>query len=160
MTSIPVTLNGQPTELQTAPGDTLLEALRQHGCWSVKHGCETGECGACAVLVDRTMRVTCIMLAEQARDREIATLESLGQPDKLHPLQQAFVEMGAVQCGYCTPAMLLAASELLSKIPQPTQTDVQDALSGALCRCTGYIKPVHAVLKAAEYIAAMQGAKP
>lgn len=147
---VPVTLNGVPTRLRSAPGDTLLEALRRHGILSVKHGCETGECGACAVTVDGVTRPSCIMLAEQARDRVLVTVESLGTPEQLHPLQEAFVETGAVQCGYCSPAMILAAHELLQKHPTPTQADVQDALSGTLCRCTGYVKPVAAVLRAAK----------
>jgi putative selenate reductase molybdopterin-binding subunit len=147
---IPVKLNGEAADLAAEAGDTLLEALRRHGIHSVKHGCETGDCGACAVGVDGTTRVTCIMLAEQARDRTLVTLESLGSADRLHPLQEAFVETGAVQCGYCTPAMILAARELLERNPSPSSEEVQDALSGALCRCTGYVKPVAAVLKAAE----------
>jgi putative selenate reductase molybdopterin-binding subunit len=153
-TMIPITLNGTPATLAADSGDLLMEALRKNGVHSVKHGCESGECGACAVLIDGVSRATCIMLAEQARDRNVVTLESLGTPEHLHPLQECFVETGAIQCGYCTPAMLLAASELLAKNPTPTQADVQDALSGALCRCTGYVKPVAAVLKAAEKMAA------
>lgn len=147
---IPVVLNGSPAALRASAGDTLLEALRGHGVRSLKHGCETGECGACAVLVDGTARNTCIMLAEQARDRTVTTLESLGTPEHLHPLQEAFVETGAIQCGYCTPAMIVAAADLLKQNPSPSAADVQDALSGALCRCTGYVKPVQAVLLAAE----------
>lgn len=148
--SIPVTLNGTSAALKAAVGDTLLEALRASGVHSVKHGCETGECGACAVIVDGVARPSCVMLAEQARDRAITTLEALGSADHLHPLQEAFVETGAIQCGFCTPAMIVAAYDLLRQNPNPSATDVQDALSGALCRCTGYVKPVQAVLRAAE----------
>lgn len=148
--SIPLNLNGAPVTLSAAPGDTLLEALRAHGVHSVKHGCETGECGACAVIVDGAARPSCVMLAEQARERSVTTLEALGTADGLHPLQEAFVETGAIQCGFCTPAMIVAAHDLLQKNPDPSATDVQDALSGALCRCTGYVKPVQAVLRAAE----------
>lgn len=148
--SILVTLNGTPATLQAAVGDTLLEALRARGVHSVKHGCETGECGACAVIVDGVARPSCVMLAEQARDRAITTVEALGSAERLHPLQEAFVETGAIQCGYCTPAMIVAAYDLLAQNPNPSATDVQDALSGALCRCTGYVKPVQAVLRAAE----------
>ncbi|NDD28267.1 MAG: (2Fe-2S)-binding protein [Proteobacteria bacterium] len=154
-----VTLNGAATALPAAAGDTLLEALRAAGLRSVKHGCETGDCGACAVLVDGVARTTCVMLAEQARDRAITTLESLGCADGLHPLQEAFVETGAIQCGYCTPAMVMAACELLAQKPQPTEADVCDALSGTLCRCTGYVKPVAAVLQAAEKMRAQEVSK-
>ncbi|MEW6278476.1 MAG: (2Fe-2S)-binding protein, partial [Candidatus Eremiobacterota bacterium] len=115
-----------------------------------KHGCETGECGTCTVLIDGKSINSCIYLAAQAHGRTILTVEGLGTPQDLHPLQQAFVETGAVQCGYCTPAMVLAAHELLTQNPDPTEADVRDALSGQLCRCTGYVKPVEAVLLAAR----------
>ncbi len=139
---------------------TLLRALRGLGYYSVKRGCETGECGACTVLLDGAPVNACVMLAAQAEGRRLETVEAVGErPEKgwkpnqgLHPLQQAFVESGAIQCGYCTPAMLLAAKELLSCEPNPTEDQVREHLSGVLCRCTGYLKPVQAVLRAAAVL--------
>lgn len=144
-------------EIDTDPGETLLDVLRSEGYFGVKHGCETGECGACTVLLDGKPVNSCVYLAAQAEGHRIQTIESIGQhPEQgwkttegLHPLQQAFVESGAIQCGYCTPAMILAAKELLDVNPSPSEVQVRDALSGVLCRCTGYIKPVQAVMRAA-----------
>jgi putative selenate reductase molybdopterin-binding subunit len=115
----------------------------------VKHGCETGECGACTVLVDGLPVASCLTLALRAEGHQVETVESIGTPDALHPLQAAFVETGAIQCGFCTPAMELSARALLDAIPEPTEAEVRDALAGCLCRCTGYLKPVQAVLRAA-----------
>ena len=145
-------LNGVKRELDCAPGDSLMAALRRAGLWSVKHGCETGECGACAVLLDGKLTPTCVLLAAQAEGRRIDTVEGLTHGQELHPLQQAFIETGAIQCGYCTPAMLLAARELIGRNPRPSESDVRDALSGVLCRCTGYKKPVEAVLRGAALL--------
>ncbi|MBN2146893.1 MAG: (2Fe-2S)-binding protein, partial [Anaerolineales bacterium] len=150
-------INGMSHEIQAAAGDTLLKILRQLGFYGAKHGCENGECGACAVLVDGKPMNSCLMLAAQAEGHEIQTIESLGEhPEQgwkitagLHPLQKAFIEMGAIQCGYCTPAQILAAKELLERNPDPSEAEVREALSGVLCRCTGYVKPVQAVLRAA-----------
>ncbi len=129
---------------------SLLELLRREGVHGVKHGCESGECGACTVLLDGNPTLSCITLALRAAGRSVQTVEALGTPDMLHPLQHAFVDTGAVQCGYCTPAMLLCAKALLDAIPDPTEDEVRDALAGALCRCTGYVKPVQAVLRVAR----------
>jgi putative selenate reductase molybdopterin-binding subunit len=153
-------LNGFPLEVEAAPGDTLLKVLRSHGYFSVKHGCETGECGACAVLLDGCPVNSCVYLAAQAEGHKIVTIEVLGQhPEKgwkatlgLHPLQKAFVGNGAIQCGYCTPAMILAAKKLLDENPMPTEDEVRDTLAGVLCRCTGYLKPIQAVLQAAAFM--------
>ena len=142
------------------PGANLLSVLRGLGYYGSKHGCETGECGACTVLLDGKPVNACVMLALQAEGHRIQTIEALGEhPEKgwkasagLHPLQQAFVESGAIQCGYCTPAQILAAKELLDRNPSPSEADVREALSGVLCRCTGYIKPVQAVLRAAAVL--------
>ncbi len=147
-------INGESRTLNVPPGDLLLHALRRAGCYGVKHGCETGECGACAVIVDGKVVNSCVMLAAQADGREILTIEGIspdrpGQRGALDPIQQAFVETGAIQCGYCTPAQVLAAKALLDREPHPTEAEVRDALSGVLCRCTGYVKPVQAVLRAA-----------
>ncbi len=148
------TLNGQPKDLDCAPGELLMDALRRSGCWSVKHGCETGECGACSVLFDGSLLPTCVLLAPQADGHSLITVESFdrGPGAPLHPIQQAFAETGAIQCGYCTPAMVLAARMLLDKEPGPTEAQVRDALSGVLCRCTGYLKPVEAILRAAAIL--------
>lgn len=150
-------INRMHHELSAAPGETLLAALRRLGYFGVKHGCETGECGACAVLLDGKPVNSCVMLAAQAEGHRIETIEALGEHPAqgwkttagLHPLQTAFAESGAVQCGYCTPAQILAARELLERNPRPSETEVREALSGVLCRCTGYVKPVEAVLRAA-----------
>jgi putative selenate reductase molybdopterin-binding subunit len=155
-------INEKEYSLDVSAGDTLLKVLRRLGYFGVKHGCETGECGACAILLDGKLVNSCLVLAAQAEGHRIETIESLGQhPEQgwkmtagLHPLQQAFVEIGAIQCGYCTPAQILAAKQLLDNNPNPTEAEVREALSGVLCRCTGYVKPVQAVLRAA---AALRG---
>jgi aerobic-type carbon monoxide dehydrogenase small subunit (CoxS/CutS family) len=133
-----------------APGDLLLDVLRREGYFSVKRGCETGECGACAVLVDGRPINSCLMFAAQAEGREIVTVEGLAHDGRLHPLQEAFLDHGAVQCGFCTGGMLLSAKALLDRGPHPTEEEVREALAGHLCRCTGYKKAVEAVLAAAE----------
>ncbi|HEX9075413.1 MAG TPA: molybdopterin cofactor-binding domain-containing protein, partial [Anaerolineae bacterium] len=153
-----LTINNELKSWDVAAGETLLQALRRNGYFGVKHGCENGECGACTVLLDGKPVASCVMLAVQANGKHITTIESLGQvaeqgwkrTEGLHPIQQAFVELGALQCGYCTPAMILAAKALLDQTLTPTEDQVRDALSGVLCRCTGYVKPVQAVLLAAE----------
>jgi len=156
-----LTLNGNRVTASIAPEATLLEVLRQEfGVFGVKHGCETGECGACTVLLDGEPVNSCVMLAAQADGKEITTIESVGQhPEQgwrltagLDPLQQAFVETGAIQCGFCTPAMILSARALLAENPEPAEADVRAALSGVLCRCTGYLKPVQAILRAAAVL--------
>ncbi len=147
-------INGMIESLEVAPNESLLTLLRREGICSVKHGCETGECGACTVLVEGVPRPGCVMLAAQAGGCTLTTVEGLSSPGKLHPLQAAFVEVGAVQCGFCTPGMLLSAYALLKRNPTPSESDVRDALSGNLCRCTGYARPVQAVLRAA---AALRG---
>ena len=153
---IHLTLNGQPKEIDCSPGESLMAVLRRSGMWSVKHGCESGECGACSALVDGKLTPTCVMLAPQAEGKRLATLEGLTPDRGLHPIQQAFVDTGAIQCGYCTPAMMLAAKVLLEKEKHPTEEQAREALSAVLCRCTGYKKPVEAVLRAA---AALRGEK-
>ncbi len=157
---IKLLVNGTTHEISPPPGETLLQALRNLGFFSVKHGCETGECGACTVLLDGLPVNSCVHLAAQAEGHVVQTLESLGEHPQqgwkrttgLHPLQQAFVETGAIQCGYCTPAQILAAQHLLETNPSPSEAQVRDALSGVLCRCTGYLKPVKAVLRAAAVL--------
>ncbi len=157
---IKLTINNESKTWDIAPNETLLAALRRDGYFSVKHGCDNGECGACTVLLDDKPVASCMMLAAQAESKRIITVEALGQvadqgwkqTEGLHPIQQAFVEVGAIQCGYCTPAMVLAAKALLDQTLTPTEAEVRDAMSGVLCRCTGYVKTVQAVMLAAEKI--------
>lgn len=145
-------INGVIKSLEVAPHESLLTVLRREGYYSVKHGCESGECGACAVLVDGVPRPSCVTLAAQAGGCSLTTIESLGKAHKLHPLQEAFIDTGAVQCGFCTPGMLLCAAALLKRNANPSEEEVREALSGNLCRCTGYVKPVRAVLRAAAVL--------
>ncbi len=153
-------VNGQYHSIDVTPGEKLLSALRRLGFFSVKHGCESGECGACAVRLDGRLVNSCQLLALQAVDHRLETVEAMGEHPQqgwkttqgLHRLQDAFVESGAIQCGYCTPAQLLAAAELLEANPNPSEDEVREALSGVLCRCTGYLKPVQAVLRAASFL--------
>lgn len=145
-------IDGVITGLDVAANETLLSLLRREGYQSVKQGCETGECGACTVLVDGVPRPSCVMLAGQAGGCSITTIKGLNVPHRLLPLQQAFVDVGAVQCGFCTDGMLLAATALLKRNPHPTAEEVRVALSGNICRCTGYAKPVEAVLRAAAVL--------
>ena len=148
---IKLKVNGAPYEVFVEPWKTLLDVLREEiGLMGVKSGCEEGECGACTVLVDGKAVNSCLMLAPQAQGKEIITIEGLEGEEGLHPLQQAFVEHFAVQCGFCTPGMILSAKALLDKNPHPTEEEVRVALSGNLCRCTGYVKIVEAVLAASK----------
>lgn len=148
---IALQVNGEARELPVAPHRTLLEALREDlDLTGTKHGCELGECGACTVLLDGEPRLSCLTLAVEAEGREITTVEGLAQGPELHPLQAAFVELGAAQCGYCTPGMLLSALALLEANPAPTLEEAKQALSGNLCRCTGYAKILEAVALAAS----------
>ena len=150
--NIQFSLNGQLKQFDCEPGESLMMLLRRSGCWSVKHGCETGECGACSILLDGRIVPTCVLLAAQADGHEVVTVESLTTGHEIHPIQQAFIDTGAIQCGYCTPAMILATKALIDKAPNPTEAQARDALGAALCRCTGYVKPVEAVLRAAAVL--------
>ena len=149
---IGLTINGTRSTLEVAPNERLLEALRGEGLFSVKHGCDTGECGACAVLVDGVPRNTCVMLAAQADGAAITTVENIGTPRQMHPLQQAMADNGSVQCGFCIPAMVLSAQALLKDTPNPSDEQIREAISGNLCRCTGYVKPVQAIQRAAAIL--------
>ena len=143
-------LNGKPTVIEVEDNETLLHALRERlDIKSVKEGCFIGECGACTVLIDDEPHYSCLTLASKASGHDIKTVEFLGDANLLHPLQQAFITYGAVQCGYCTPGMLLTAYSLLLKEQQPTDDDIRQAISGNLCRCTGYIQIVEAIRNAA-----------
>ncbi|MCC6147321.1 MAG: molybdopterin-dependent oxidoreductase [Anaerolineaceae bacterium] len=145
-------LNGKETELQVGQNESLLDALRRAGVLSVKHGCETGECGACSILLNGKLVPACILLAPQADGHEIETVEGMSEVNTIHPIQQAFTENGAIQCGFCTPAMILATKALLDKEKYPTLEDARDAISSTICRCTGYVRPVEAILRAAAVL--------
>ena len=142
-------INGKAFCLEIQPNATLMDVLRQAGMKSVKFGCGEGSCGSCAVMIDGRPRNSCITLAGCAEGAEILTVEGMGNPENPHVLQKAFVETGSTQCGYCNPGSLIAAKALLDKNPNPTAEDVKDALDGNLCRCTGYVKRIDAVLQAA-----------
>jgi len=150
-------LNGEAATVAFAPHKTLLEVLREDaGLTGTKHGCELGECGTCTVLVDGTPVLSCLVLGLACAGRRVTTVEGLAAGGRLHPLQDAFAELGAAQCGYCTPAFLLAAEALLVADPRPSRDAIKQALSGNLCRCTGYLKIYEAVELAA---ARMRGEK-
>lgn len=151
------TLNGEQTEVAFAPHKTLLEVLREDlNLTGTKHGCELGECGTCAVLVDGRSILSCLMLGLDAEGRDVKTIEGMANGAELHPLQQTFADLGAAQCGYCSPGFLLVAEELLEKSPNPSRAEIQEALSGNLCRCTGYIKIYEAVELAAARMRGQQ----
>jgi carbon-monoxide dehydrogenase small subunit len=147
------TVNGEPVEVAFAPYKTLLEVLREDlGLTGTKHGCELGECGTCAVLVDGKPVLSCLFLGLECEGRQIETVEGMASAAALHPLQKAFADLGAAQCGYCTPGILLTAKALLDSNPAPTLDDIKEALAGNLCRCTGYIKIFEAVELAAAWM--------
>jgi aerobic-type carbon monoxide dehydrogenase small subunit (CoxS/CutS family) len=143
-------VNGVQHGLEVKSCQTLLEVLRNElGLSGTKEGCGTGECGACTVLLDGKPVNSCLMLAIDAEGREVTTVEGLEKEGRLHPLQEAFVEEGAVQCGFCTPGMLMAAKGLLEENPHPTEEEIRRGISGNLCRCTGYVRIVKAIQRAA-----------
>ena len=143
-------LNGEKAEVAFAPHKTLLELLREDlNLTGTKHGCELGECGTCTVLVDGRPILSCLMLGLDAEGREVTSIEGMAEGGVLHPLQDTFADLGAAQCGYCSPGILLVAEELLKKNPNPSREAIKEALSGNLCRCTGYIKIYEAVELAA-----------
>lgn len=146
-----LSVNGEASRAVVASNRTLLEVLREDlSLTGTKHGCELGECGACTVLIDGVATLSCLTLAVQAQGSKITTIEGLATGAVLHPLQQAFAELGAAQCGYCTPGMLMAAKSLLDSEADPSREEVEQALAGNLCRCTGYLKILDAVKLAAE----------
>ena len=147
---VTLNVNGESRETLVASHKTLLEVLREDlGLTGTKHGCELGECGTCTVLLDGEPVLSCLALPLETEGRRITTVEGLADGGRLHPLQHAFAELGAAQCGYCTPGILLTASALLAERPSPTRQDVKEALAGNLCRCTGYTKILDAVELAA-----------
>lgn len=144
-------VNGRERQVAAVPHQTLLEVLRDElGLIGAKKGCGTGDCGACTVLVDDQAMCSCLLLAVEAEGRQITTIEGLASGDDLHPVQRAFIECGALQCGFCTPGMVLSTVALLRRSPNPSQAEIRDALAGNLCRCTGYDKIVKAVLQVAK----------
>jgi carbon-monoxide dehydrogenase small subunit len=158
---IRITLNGEQTDVSFASYKTLLEVLREDlGHTGTKHGCELGECGACAVLLDGKPVLSCLVLALECDQRTILTVEGMGVDGRLHPLQDAFADLGAAQCGYCTPAILVTAKALLDEHPHPNRDQIRHALSGNLCRCTGYLQIFEAVEAAIVKIATQQNSAP
>jgi aerobic carbon-monoxide dehydrogenase small subunit len=148
--TVSTTVNGDAVDFVCAPDETLLDALRGRlGLTGAKEGCGTGDCGACTVTLNGRLVCSCLVLAVEAEGREIGTVEGMAEADKLHPLQQAFIDHAALQCGICTPGILVAAKALLEKTPDPTDEEVRYWLAGNLCRCTGYDKIVRAVQAAA-----------
>ena len=157
MSRIPLSLrvNGEPVEVAIAAHKTLLEVLREDlGLTGTKHGCELGECGACAVLFDGRPVLSCLLLALECEGAAVVTVEGLSHDARLHPLQEAFADCGAAQCGYCTPGFLITAKALLDEHPRATRGEIAEALSGNLCRCTGYIQIFEAVEAAARKMSA------
>ena len=148
---ISLSVNGEPVDVTFASYKTLLELLREDlALTGTKHGCELGECGACAVLIDGEPQLSCLVLALECAGRSVETVEGLALGAELHPLQAAFADLGAAQCGYCTPGILITAKALLDREPNPSRERITEALSGNLCRCTGYLQIVEAVEAAAR----------
>ncbi len=151
--TIHIKINGQPQEVAVEPPWTLLETVREQlALTGSKEGCGTGDCGACSMIVDGKLITSCLMLAPEADGSEVLTIEGLARDGDLHPVQQSFIEAGGVQCGFCTPGMIMATKALLDRNSRPTLEDVRLGLAGNLCRCTGYAKIYEAVLAAAERI--------
>ena len=155
--TIQLNVNGDQYKLEVGPNETLVDVIREKvGLKGTKKGCDTGQCGACIVLLDGKAVASCLVLAVEAHGKEILTVEGLAKDGHLHPLQEAFVEEGAVQCGYCTSGMLLSAKALLDGNPRPTEREVKEAIAGNLCRCTGYVKIIKAILAASDRISVDQ----
>lgn len=151
MKEINLTVNNRPYRLNVPPHRTLLEIIREDlGLTGTKEGCGLGECGACTVLMDGQAINSCLVLAAEADGKEITTVEGLADGDRLHPIQQAFVDHGGLQCGFCTPGMILSAKALLDKNPTPTEEEIKQGIAGNLCRCTGYTKIIESIRAAAE----------
>ena len=148
---ISLTVNGEQHETEIWPGESLLYALRERfGLPGSKNACEQGECGSCSVLLDGTLLCACLVLAAQADGHQLVTVEGLGEDGQLHRVQEAFAETGAVQCGFCTPGLIVATVDLLARYARPSDDEIREALSGNVCRCTGYAKIFDAVRLAAE----------
>jgi len=156
---IRLTINGTPREAEIAPDEKLLDLLRREGCLGVKYGCGRGECGTCTVILDGRAVKSCITFAAQTDGRSVVTIEGIGRPGHLHPIQEAILDHGAVQCGYCTSGLICSAKALLDENPDPTEEEVRQAIKGNLCRCTGYEKYVAAILDAAGRMRSQTGEK-
>jgi carbon-monoxide dehydrogenase small subunit len=159
--TIRLVVNDEPVEASFAPHKTLLEVLREDlGLTGTKHGCELGECGTCTVLLDGQPVLSCLVLGAACEGKQVKTVEGMAQGPTLHPLQRAFADLGAAQCGYCTPGFLLTAQALLEANSRPTRDEIQNALAGNLCRCTGYLKIYQAVELAAAWMRGEADAVP
>ena len=152
MTDVPISLrvNQSDQKVLVRPYETLRDVLRRLGFTGVKKGCDVGGCGACTVLLNGSPVYSCTIFAAWADGKEITTIEGVRSPEKLHPIQEAFAEKGAIQCGFCTPGFVMCAKALLERNPKPTEDEVRRAIAGNLCRCTGYVKIVDAILSAAK----------
>lgn len=151
MKQIKVTVNGKLCKIAVQSWDTLLDVVRNNlGLTGTKEGCGLGECGACTVIMDGKTVNSCLVLAAEANGKQITTIEGLADGDKLHPVQQAFVEQGGLQCGFCTPGMIISAKALLDENPNPTDTEIRRGIAGNTCRCTGYIKIFESIKAAAS----------
>jgi aerobic-type carbon monoxide dehydrogenase small subunit (CoxS/CutS family) len=151
MEDLTMLLNGEEVTMHIEPDALLADVLREHlGLTGTKEACGEGECGACTVLLDGRPVTSCLVPALKAQGREVGTVEGLASDGELHPLQKSFIEHGAVQCGYCTPGMLMSAKALLDRNPHPTEEEIKEAISGNLCRCTGYVKIVEAIKAASS----------
>ena len=157
MIELRFTVNGHTVTMDALPAESLMWLLRRLGWTGVKNGCDNGDCGSCAVLVDGKAVNACLMFAAKAEGTAITTIEGLGDNGGLHVLQRTAVESGSVQCGFCTPGILLTAADLLARNPDPTEAEVREALAGNLCRCTGYVKQVEGILAA---VAESMGERP
>ncbi|MHA2252219.1 MAG: (2Fe-2S)-binding protein [Candidatus Kariarchaeaceae archaeon] len=155
----PVTINGVKLEIDAHPGEILLDVLRREGYFGVKRGCSEGSCGSCIILVNNIPRKTCIMVIGQVKNKSLTTIEGLGDAENPHPIQEAFVDEAGIQCGFCIPGMILSANSLLLKNPDPSDEEIKDGLAGNLCRCTGYVKQIKAVKKAAKVMRNKEGSK-
>lgn len=148
---IRLTVNGESYTVAVQPAESLLDVLRDKlGLTGTKKGCNRGDCGACTIIMDGKTVNACLVLAVEANDKEVLTIESLANGGRLHPIQEAFIQYGAVQCGYCTAGMIMSAKALLDENPEPTEEEIRRAIGGNLCRCTGYVKIVDAIKKASE----------
>ena len=149
--SIKLKVNGETHEVAVEPRKTLLDVIRDDlGLTGTKKGCDQGGCGTCTVIFDGKVVNSCLVLAVEAEGKDVLTIEGLAKGAKLHPIQEAFINHGAIQCGFCTPGMIMSAKVLLDKNPNPTEKEVRDAIGGNLCRCTGYVKIVEAILAVAK----------
>jgi len=152
MKQLTIKVNGKPHSLTVDPNRTLLEVLREDlGLTGTKQACDTGGCGACTVIIDSRPVYSCLVLVVDCEGRDILTIEGLASDGELHPIQKAFIKYGAIQCGFCTPGMVMSAKALLDTNPEPTEQEVRKAIAGNLCRCTGYTKIVEAILSTAKF---------